>query len=95
VADGREELIRGSRLAGLNLRKLRTITGIGNDGTLYAFFQNPAQGIAGTALGAFGSAQGGLPATVIAPSLLLDDVEVRGALGQPKRLPLVPPPPIN
>jgi predicted Zn-dependent protease len=95
VADGREEYIRGSRLAGLNLRALRKIEGIGNDATVYAFQQNAAQGLAGTALGAFGSAQGGLPATVVAPSLLLDDVEVRGARGEPRRPPLVPPPPIN
>ncbi len=95
VADGREELIRGSRLAGLNLRVLRKMDGIGNDATVYAFHQTAAQGLAGTALGAFGSAQGGLPATVIAPSLLLDDVEVRGARGEPRRPPLVPPPPMN
>jgi len=95
VADGREELIRGSRLAGLNLRVLRKIEGIGNDATVYAFHQNAAQGLAGTAMGAFGSAQGGLPTTVVAPSLLLDDVEVRGARGEPRRPPLVPPPPIN
>ena len=95
VADGREELMRGSRLAGLNLRALRKIAGLGNDAAVYAFHQNPAQGLAGTALGAFGSAQGGLPTTVIAPSLLLDDVEVRGARGEPRRPPLVPPPPMN
>ena len=95
VADGREELMRGSKLAGLNLRALRNVAGIGNDSTLYAFYQNPAQGLAGTALGAFGSAQGGLPTTVIAPSLLLNDLDVRGARGEPRRLPLVPPPPIN
>jgi TldD protein len=95
VADGREELIRGSRLAGLNLRVLRKIEGIGNDATVYAFHQNAAQGLAGTALGAFASAQGGLPTTVVAPSLLLDDVEVRGARGEPRRPPLVPPPPMS
>jgi TldD protein len=95
VADGHEELMRGSKLAGLNMRALRNIAGIGNDATLYAFFQNPQQGIAGTALGAFGSVQGGMPTTVIAPSLLLNDVDVRGARGEPRRPPLVPPPPIQ
>jgi hypothetical protein len=95
VADGREELIRGSRITGLNLRALRKIAGIGNDPVAYAFFQNQSPGLAGTALGAFGTAQGGVPSTVIAPSLLLDDVEVRGARGEPRRLPLVPPPPLN
>jgi len=32
---------------------------------------------------------------VIAPSLLFDDVEVHGPRGEPQRLPLVPPPPMN
>jgi hypothetical protein len=95
VADGHEELVRGAKLAGLNLRSLRNMAGVGNDAALYAFYQNPMQGIAGTALGAFGSAQGGVPTTVVAPSLLLNDVDVRGARGEPRRPPLVPPPPIN
>jgi hypothetical protein len=51
--------------------------------------QSQITGFAGTALGAFGTAQGGLPASVVAPSLLFDEVEVRGARGEPKRLPLV------
>jgi len=50
---------------------------------------------AGTALAAFGTADSGVPATVIAPSLLFDDMEVHGARGEPQRLPLVPPPPMN
>jgi len=51
--------------------------------------------IAGTALGAFGSAQGGIPASMVAPSLLFDELEVRGARGEAKRLPLMPPPPMT
>jgi hypothetical protein len=33
-----------------------------------------------------------LPASLVAPSLLFDDLEVRGARGEPKRLPLLPAP---
>ena len=55
----------------------------------------PQDGFAGTALGAFGSAQGGIPSTVVAPSLLLDEVEIRGFHGEPSRLPLVPAPPLK
>lgn len=91
-SDGREELIRGSRLIGLNVRTLRNLAGAGNDATVFTFAQNQAQGFAGTALAAFGSAQGGLPASVVAPSLLFDEVEVRGARGEPRRLPLLPAP---
>jgi predicted Zn-dependent protease len=95
VADGRESLIRGAHLAGLTLRAIRNIAAVGNDPTAFDFMQSQQAGFAGTALAAYGSADSGVPSTVIAPSLLLDDVEVRGARGEPERLPLVPPPPIN
>jgi predicted Zn-dependent protease len=95
VADGRESLIRGARLAGLTLRAVRNIAAVGNDPTAFDFMQSQQAGFAGTALAAFGSADSGVPSTVIAPSVLLDDVEVHGARGEPERLPLVPPPPIN
>ncbi len=94
---GREEMIRGSRIIGLNSRALRNLAGIGNDSFVYNYMQSQINGFAGTALGAFGSAQNqnGLPASVVAPSLLFDELEVRGARGEAKRLPLLPPPPMS
>jgi len=93
--DGREEIIRGARIIGLNTRALRNLAGIGNDNFVYNYMQSQSAGFAGTALGAFGSAQSGLPATVVAPSLLFEEVEIRGARGEPKRLPLLPAPPLS
>ncbi|MGA2095116.1 MAG: metallopeptidase TldD-related protein [Candidatus Acidiferrum sp.] len=90
--DGREEMVRGARIIGLNTRMLRNLGGIGNDNFVYNYMQSQVSGFAGTALGAFGSAQSGLPASLVAPSLLFDDLEVRGARGEPKRLPLLPAP---
>jgi predicted Zn-dependent protease len=95
VDDGREELVRGGTIQGLMLRSLRNILAIGDDNTVYTYMQTPENGFAGTALGAFGSAQSGIPSTVIGPSLLLDDVEIRGFHGEPRRLPLVPAPPLK
>lgn len=95
VADGREELARGGRIEGLTLRSMRNLLGIGDDPAVFSYMQNPAGGFAGTALGAFGAAQGGIPSTVIAPSLLLEEVEIRGFHGEPRRLPLVPAPPFR
>ena len=94
---GREEMIRGSRIIGLNSRALRNLAGIGNDSFVYNYMQSQINGFAGTALGAFGSAQNqnGLPASVVAPSLLFEELEVRGARGEAKRLPLLPPPPMS
>ena len=87
--DGREEIVRGARIIGINSRAIRNIAGIGNDDYVYNYMQSQINGFAGTALGAFGSAQNGLPASIVAPSLLFEEVEVRGARGEPKRLPLV------
>jgi TldD protein len=93
--DGREEMVRGARIIGLNTRMLRNLGGIGNDDFVYNYMQSQESGFAGTALGAFGFARNGLPASLVAPSLLFDDLEVRGARGEPKRLPLLPAPPMN
>jgi len=91
--DGRpDEIVRGARIIGLNARSLRNLSGIGNDNFVYNYMQNQTAGFAGTALGAFGSAQNGLPASIVAPSLLFEELEVRGARGEPKRLPLLPAP---
>jgi TldD protein len=94
-ADGHEEMVRGSRIIGLNTRMLRNLAGIGNDDFVFNYMQSQETGFAGTALGAFGSARSGLPASMVAPSLLFDDLEVRGARGEPKRLPLLAPPPMT
>jgi TldD protein len=93
--DGREEVMRGARIVGVTSRSLRNLAGIGNDNYVYNYMQSQVAGFSGTALGAFGSAQGGLPASVVAPSLLFEELEVRGARGEPKRLPLLPAPPLS
>ncbi len=91
-SDGHEELVRGARISGFSPRSLRNIAAIGSDGFVFNYMQSQQAGISGTALGAFGTAQNGLPASVVAPALLFDEVEVRGARGEPKRLPLIPEP---
>jgi TldD protein len=91
-ADGHEEMVRGTRITGLNSRVLRNVTAIGNDPFVYNYMQTQVAGFAGTALGAFGSAQNGLPSSVVAPSLLFEELDVRGARGEPKRPPLLPAP---
>jgi predicted Zn-dependent protease len=95
VADGHAEPVRGGVIEGLTLRSLRNILAIGNDPVVFTYMQNATDGLAGSALGAFGSAQGGIPSTVVAPSFLLEEVEVRGFHGEPRRLPLVSAPPLK
>jgi predicted Zn-dependent protease len=95
VNDGREELVRGALISQLTVRNLRALLGIGNDNSVFSYAQSQDGETAGTALGAFGSANGGVPSDVIAPSLLFEEVEVRGPHGEPRRVPLVPPPPLR
>jgi len=92
---GREEIVRGARIISFNTRALRNVAGIGNDNFLFSYMQSQTNGFAGTALGAFGSAQSGIPASIVAPSLFFEELEVRGARGEAKRLPLLPPPPMS
>jgi TldD protein len=89
VADGRQELVRGGTIEGLTLRTLRNMLAVGNDPAVFTYMQNPQNDFAGTALGAFGGAQVGIPSTMVTPSLLLDEVEIRGFHGEPRRVPLV------
>jgi len=95
VDDGHEELVRGALISGLTVRNLRMLLGVGNDPAVYQFEQSQDAEIAGTALGAFGSSDDGVPSDVIAPSLLFEELEVHGPHGEPRRLPLVPQPPIQ
>jgi predicted Zn-dependent protease len=95
VADGRQEPVRGGIMEGLTLRSLRNILAVGDDPMVYTYMQNPSEGLAGTALGSFGSAETGIPSAIVAPSLLLEEIEVRGFHGEPRRLPLVTPPPLQ
>ncbi|MGB6874580.1 MAG: metallopeptidase TldD-related protein [Candidatus Acidiferrales bacterium] len=90
VDDGHEELVRGAQIKGLDLRAFRSVAGIGNDFSVFNFMQNAAGGFAGTALDTFGSVEDGMPSSIVAPSLLLEDVEIRGYHGEPRRLPLLP-----
>src|SRR5438309_768363 len=92
---GREELIRGSRIIGLNSRALRNLSGIGNDSFVYNYMQSQINGFGGTALGAFGSATSGLPASLVAPALLFAVIEVLGVGGIAKRLLFLHQPPMS
>ena len=67
---------------------------IGNDPTVFSYLQSQDAEIVGTALGIYGTADNGVPSTVIAPSLLLDEVEVHGPHNEARRMPIVAPPPL-
>jgi predicted Zn-dependent protease len=85
-ADGHEELVRGMLFRSLNARSLRDILAAGDDGAPFDFMES----IAPFAL--VGYAAFSTEACVVAPSVLIDDVEMRPADDEQPKLPLVPAP---
>jgi hypothetical protein len=84
--DGREELIRGVRFGGLNARSLKDITAAGDDESVFEFLDNPAP-FAVMGAGGYSS-----EACVVAPSLLIDDLELHKMDDELPKLPIVPAP---
>jgi TldD protein len=84
--DGHEELIRGLRFRGFNTRSLKDIIATGDELTTFDYMDNPAP------FALMGGAGYVANAAVIAPSILVDDLELHpGEEEQPNR-PVVPPP---
>lgn len=87
--DGREELIRGVRFRGLNARSLRDISAVSEESTVLHYLNNQAP----MALQSSGGYVA--PVSVIAPSILFDELELEQAKDDLPKLPLVPPPPLS
>ncbi|MEO7653782.1 MAG: hypothetical protein ABIZ80_25270, partial [Bryobacteraceae bacterium] len=83
-ADGREELIRGVRFRGLNARSLKDIVAASDEITVFDFLDNPVP-MALMGAGGFIS-----ETSVIAPSVLVDDLELERIEEDFPKLPLVP-----
>jgi len=84
--DGHEQLVRGLRLRGMNARSLKDILAASSETTVFDFYDTGAPlGLQG---GAFSS-----EASVVAPSVLIDDVEVERIEEELPKLPVVPAPP--
>jgi hypothetical protein len=67
VADGREELIRGAFAQGIPIRSLRQIEAVGND----AFVVNRLAG----------SNELPTPMSIVAPSVVLEEIELKRPTG--------------
>jgi len=84
--DGKEQLIRGVRFRELNGRSLRDIRAAGNDTTVFDYLEN------GAPLALMGAGSYAAESSIIAPSVLLDDVELRKLDDELPKLPVVPSP---
>jgi len=84
--DGHEELIRGVRLHGLNARSLKDILAAGDDNVTFNYLEN------GAPFALLGLGSSAAEVTVVAPSVLIDDLELTKIDDELPKLPIAPPP---
>ena len=84
--DGREELVRGLRFRGLNVRSLKDILAAGDDSAAFEYLDNAAP------FALIGGAGFTTEACVVAPSILIDDLELHPVEDELPKLPVVPAP---
>ncbi|MEB2312303.1 MAG: metallopeptidase TldD-related protein [Sorangiineae bacterium] len=82
---GRERLVRGGRVESLSTRDLRRLLAAGRNGTAYSYLAS--------AVARRGVWVGDIPATILAPDLLVADADVRRPTEPPPKPPALPPPP--
>ena len=79
VAHGKEELVRGLTLENLLPRSFKEVSAIGSEPVVYNYQDG-------------GGGFSGVPSTIITPSLLFPDVDVRRQPGKHRRPPVYPSP---
>jgi len=84
--DGREEMVRGLRFRGLNVRSLKDILAAGDDAQPFDFMDSPQ------VFALIGGSSFTSEACVVAPSILIDDLEMHPAEEELPKLPIVPAP---
>jgi hypothetical protein len=87
--DGREELVRALRFRGLNARSLRDILAAGDDSNVFELMDNSAP------FALVGASGFSTEAAVIAPSILIDDLELHPLEDELPKLPVVPAPTLS
>jgi predicted Zn-dependent protease len=84
--DGREEMVRGLQFRGLNVRSLKDILAAGDDVQPFDFMDSPQ------VFALIGGSSYTSEACVVAPSILIDDLELHPAEEELPKLPIVPAP---
>lgn len=85
-ADGREELVRGLRFRGFNARSFKDILAASDESYVFDLLDNAAPMALMSAGGAIAQS------CVIAPSVLIDDLEMERVEEEFPKIPIVPPP---
>lgn len=84
--DGHEELVRGERFKTINARSLKDILAAGDDSTTFNYLDN------GAPFALLGLGSGAAEVTVVAPSVLIDDLDISKVDDEMPKLPIVPSP---
>jgi hypothetical protein len=84
--DGHEELVRGLRFRGFTGKSLKDIVAVGDDNAKLEYMEN------GAPFAILGGAGFTAEVSVIAPSLIVDDLELHPVDEEMPKLPIVPPP---
>jgi hypothetical protein len=84
--DGHEELVRGMRFRDFNARSLKDILAAGDDATVFDFMDSTAP------FAAVGYSNYTTEACVVAPSIIIDDLEMHPVEEELPKLPVVPAP---
>ena len=87
--DGKEELVRGVRFRGLSTRSLKDILAASDESAVFDFIDTPAPF---ALMGAGGFVTN---ASVIAPGILFDELELEPMQQEVPKPPIVPPPPLS
>jgi hypothetical protein len=85
--DGKEELVRGVRFRGLSTRSLKDIVAASDQPYVYNYIDSNAP------FALMGAGSFMTNATVIAPAVLFDELELEQVLDEMPNPPIVPPPP--
>ena len=88
-AEGKEELVRGVRFRGLSTRSLKDILAASDQPFVYNYIDST---MPFALMGAGGFVTN---STIIAPALLLEDVEFEQVIDETPNPPIVPPPPVK
>lgn len=95
VKDGTTELVRGLSISELPLNDFKYISDVGNDGYLHHRLVAAAGGVMGSVYSIFSNGSGSgvrMPISILAPSLLFEEVEFEKIDEQQEKPPIMPHP---
>lgn len=96
VEDGREELVRGLTVGEMSVRRLKEIAAAGSDASVTNRLAASGGGVSGLMMGIVvgvgESAAGGIPTTIVAPSVLFEELEFKRVSGPQQKPALLPHP---